>query len=148
GLGNVSSDSNSFFLVFDKASGPVAALFSADNGPRQVSITLGSGQFQVLDAMGNPLPGGTAIRYGRIPVYLKGISITAATLKAALQAGVISSASDSAPPNLSISDAPRGPIASHNFRVRWIAVDDSSYPNLGEINAITGATSQAVPNAI
>jgi len=90
----------------------------------------------------------TTIRYGRIPVYLKGIGITAATLKSALQTGVITAATDTAPPNLSISDAPRGPIAEHNFRVRWIALDDISYPNLGEVNPVTNTASTPSPNAI
>src|SRR5262249_30899512 len=116
GLGNAASDPNSYFLVFDKASGPVAALFSADRKPRQVTFGLNSSQFQVLDMMGNPLMAtGTTVAYGRIPVYLKGIGITAATLKAALQAGVIAMGTDAAAPNVSISDAPRGPIAANIF---------------------------------
>jgi hypothetical protein len=148
GLGNASTDPNSFLLVFDKPGGPVAALFSADNQPRQVTIALSSAQFQVLDVMGNPVSSGTSIRYGRIPVYVKGIGITGATLKSALQAGVITTATDTIPPNVSISDAPRGPIADHNFRVRWIALDDSSYPNLGENNPVTNTSLPANPNAI
>jgi Y_Y_Y domain len=148
GLGNASSDPNSFFLVFDKPTGPVAALFTADNQPRQVTISLSSGQLQGLDMMGNPLPGGNIFRYGRIPIFLKGIGMTAAALKTALQSAVISSATDTTPPNLSISDAPRGPIADHNFRVRWIAIDDSSYPNLGEVNPVTNTAGPPNPNAI
>jgi len=148
GLGNASSDPNSFFLVFDKASGPVAALFSGDNQPRQISIGLSSAQFQLLDLMGNLLPNSTTIPYGRFPVYLKGIGITAGTLKAALQAAVIAAAADTTPPNLSISDAPRGPSANHDFRLRWIAVDDLAYPHLGEINPVTNTASVAAPNAI
>jgi hypothetical protein len=99
--------------------------------------------------MGNrvSLTGG-AIPFGRIPLYLKGIGITAATLKAALQAGVVTTATDTTPPSLSISDAPRGPIPDHAFRVRWIAVDDSSYPNLGEIDPATNTSTGADPNAI
>src|SRR5205823_191775 len=47
GLGNASIDPNSFLLVFDKAGGPVAALFTADNQPRQITVPLlSSGQFQ------------------------------------------------------------------------------------------------------
>jgi hypothetical protein len=98
--------------------------------------------------MGNPISNGNPVRYGRIPVYLKGIGITAATLKTALQAGVVTVAADTTAPNLSISDAPRGPIANHNFRVRWIAFDDSSLPNLGEINPVTNTAGPPNPNAI
>ena len=148
GLGNAATDSNSYLLVFDKASGPIAALFTADNSPRQITFSLSSSQFQVLDSMGNPIPGGTTIKYGRVPVYLKGISISASKLKSALQNGTITTASDTTPPKAVISDAPRGPIADHNFRVRWIAVDDTSYPNLGEINSRTNATIPPNPNAI
>jgi len=148
GLGNASSDPQTFLLVFDKAGGPIAALFTSDNQPRQITISLSSSQFQVLDELGNLLPSGTTIRYGRIPVYLKGIGITAAMLKSALQTSAITAATDTIPPNLSISDAPRGPIAEHNFRVRWIALDDFSYPNLGEINFVTNTASTPNPNAI
>src|SRR5438876_12408402 len=49
GLGNASSDPTSFLLVFDKAGGPIAALFTSDNQPRQITISLISSQFQVLD---------------------------------------------------------------------------------------------------
>jgi len=134
-LGNVSADPNSYFLVFDKGSGPIAALFSADKKPRQTTLTLSSSQFQVLDIMGNPVSiTGNIIPYGRIPVYLRGIGITAATLKSALQTAIVATRTDTIPPNVSISDAPRGPIASNAFRVRWIGLDDSSYPNLGEMN--------------
>src|SRR6185295_14725860 len=63
GLGNASSDPQSFILVFDKAGGPVAALFTADNNPRQIRLSLSSGQFQVLDWMGNPMSNGNPVRY-------------------------------------------------------------------------------------
>jgi hypothetical protein len=50
---------------------------------------------------------------------------------------------------LSISDAPRGPIADHGFRVRWIALDETAYPAVGEIDTLTNAaTDSASPNAI
>jgi len=133
-LGNASPDPNSYFLVFDKATGPVAALFSADKKPKQVTLPTGS-QIQVLDLMGNPVSiTGTTVRYGRIPVYVKGLGITAAALKTALQSGTVAAATDVTAPNVSISDAPRGKASGKGFRARWIAMDESSYPNLGEIN--------------
>jgi len=149
-LGNASADPTSYLLVFDKPGGPVAALFTSDRKLRQITISLSTAQFQALDLMGNPITfTGSAIPYGRIPVYLKGIGITAAQLKNALQNGVITMATDTTPPNLSISDAPRGPIADHSFRVRWIALDNSSYPNLGEIDPATNsATDSPRPDAI
>src|SRR6185369_6429415 len=114
-----------------------------DKNPRQITISLSAAQLQGLDMMGNPVSSGTTIRFGRIPIYVKGIGITAATLKAALQAGAIAAATDITPPNVSISDGPRGPIVEHNFRMRWIAVDDTSYPNLGEFNNLTNTSSPA-----
>jgi hypothetical protein len=149
GLGNAVNDSYSYLLVFDKNTGPIAALFTGDNNPRQITISLSPAQFQLLDSMGNPVSSvGNVIKYGRIPVYLKGIGINAAVLKAALQNGTISAATDTTPPKVSISDAPRGPIGDHKFRVRWIAVDDTSYPNLGEINQLNNTTTPPNPNAI
>ena len=145
GMGNVSSDPNSSVLLFDKAGSPVAALFSADNKNRQITISLKNSQFLLFDLMGNPIANiGSTIFYGRSPIYLRGVGVTTSTLKAALQSGVISNVADTTPPNISISDGPRGPI-SGTFRVRWIALDDSSLPNLGEINPESN-TAIATPN--
>jgi hypothetical protein len=135
GLGNASPDPNSFILVFDKSTGPVAALFSSDRRPRQITLGLAPSQFQVLDMMGNGVSiVGSTVPYGRIPVYIKGVGITAAGLKSALAAGVVATRADVKAPNVSISDVPRGPITENNFRVRWIGLDETSFPNLGEIN--------------
>jgi len=149
GMGNASSDPNSYVLVFDKPSGPIASLFSADRKPRQITLSLAFSQFQVLDMMGNPINAGTTIAFGRIPIYIKGIGISAATLKSALQTATIAMRADTTAPAVSISDAPRGPIPSGTFRVRWIGLDDTSYPNLGEINPESNAPSETPnPNAI
>src|SRR5262249_39411259 len=48
GLGNASSGSSSYLLVFDKTGGPIAALFSADKKPRQITLNLNASQFQVF----------------------------------------------------------------------------------------------------
>src|SRR5262249_30654491 len=118
-----------------KSGSPVAALFSADNKNRQITISLKNSQFLLFDLMGNPVANiGSTISYGRSPIYLRGVGVTTSILKAALQSGVISNVADTTPPNISISDGPRGPISTGTFRVRWIALDDSSLPNLGEIN--------------
>src|SRR6185436_8018691 len=130
-----SANPNSFMLVYDTPSGPVAALFTSDKKPRQVTLNLTSSQFQVLDMMGNPVTvSGSVIPYGRIPIYIRGTGITAAALRSALQAGAVAARSDTTPPSVSISDGPRGAMTSGNVRLRWIAMDDSSYPNLGELN--------------
>jgi hypothetical protein len=145
GLGNAVSGRNSYLLVFDTAAGPLAALFSSDYKPRQITLDLNPSQFQVLDVMGNPVPSGATVAYGRLPVYLRGIGLTAESLKAALQRGTIAPRADTAAPNLSISAGPRGPVAGGAFRLRWIAIDEVSYPNLGEINPESNAPSD-VPN--
>ena len=50
---------------------------------------------------------------------------------------------------VSISDAPRGTIKDNSFRVRWIGLDESSYPNFGEMNPITNTLSgPPAPDAI
>jgi hypothetical protein len=145
GLGNGSLDPNSFFLVFDKAGGAVAMLFTSDKKPRQVTLALSPSQFQVLDLMGNPITiAGATVPYGRFPVYIRGnAGLSGTALKAALLAGVVATRLDTTPPNVSISDGPRGPVAGSAFRVRWIGLDDTSYPTNGEVNP--GASSVGEP---
>jgi len=142
-LGNGSSDPGSLFLVFDKTGGPVAALFSSDKKPRQVTLGLSTSQFQVLDLMGNPITvAGATIPYGRLPVYVRGVGITGAQLKSALQSGAIATRVDTIAPNVSISDGPRGTVTSNAFRVRWIGVDDTSFPTNGEVNLEANAQNE------
>jgi hypothetical protein len=134
---------------FDKADGPVAALYTSDKKPREITLSLNASQLQVLDMMGNPIDNtGSTIPYGRIPVYVKGNGITAEALKSALQAASVSARADTTAPNVSISDAPVGAV-NGSVRVRWIALDDTSYPNLGEINPESNKASEAPdPEAI
>ena len=135
GLGDVSSDPKSHFLLFDQGGTAVAALFSGDNKGRQITLTLDSSQFHVFDSMGNAISiSASSVPYGRSPVYLRGHGISAAALKVALQSGVIRDRGDRSAPTITISDAPRGPIRSGTFRVRWIGCDDLSVPNIGEIS--------------
>jgi hypothetical protein len=149
-LGDVSPSSNSNLLLFDKGGTPVASIFSADNKSRQITLRLDRSQFRAFDLMGNPITiSGSTVPYGRSVVYLQGTGITVAAFKATLQSGVISDRVDTAAPNLSISDAPRGPISTGTFRIRWLALDDSSLPNSGEINPESNAPSDDPnPNAI
>lgn len=150
GMGNASVNPNSYFLVFDKPNAPVASLFSANNKPMQVTLNLNASQFRVLDIMGNLVAiSESTVSYGRIPVYIEGIGISSATLKSALASGVITTRPDIVAPNVSISDAPRGPSSNSSFRVRWVGIDDISYPNIGEINPESNVSFDIPnPNAI
>jgi hypothetical protein len=144
GLGNVSTDPACTVLLFDRPAGPVAALFSADHRPKQ--IALDPSQVRVLDLMGNPVAvSGSGIPFGRAPIYVQAPGKTSEALKQLLVSAAISSRKDTTAPELSISEGPRGPLAEGSFRVRWIAVDDASYPNLGEINPESRVASD-VPN--
>ena len=135
GMGNVAVDAQSVFLLFDKPGAPIAALYSADKRPRQVTLPLTSSQFQVLDMMGNVIGiSGSIIPYGRLPVYVRGIGITTDVLKSALQTGAVVMRGDSQAPNVAILDWPRTALLAGNFRVRFVATDDTSYPNIGEVN--------------
>jgi hypothetical protein len=133
GLGNVSTDPHCYVLLFDRPGSPVAALFSADHRPRQ--IALDPSRVRVLDLMGNPVPPvGSAIPFGRLPLYVQAPGKSADALKKLLESAAITAGKDASPPNLSISEGPRGPVGEGAFRFRWIAIDDASVPNLGEIN--------------
>ncbi len=145
-LGNIVSGENSYVLVFDAPAAPIAALFSSDFSAKQIVCTLNSNQFEVLDVMGNVISASSPIPFGRIPIYVRGVGISAATLAAGF--GAITTRADTAAPNISISDGPRGVIAAGTpFRVRWIASDDTSYPNTGEIDGETQGTT-GTPNPL
>jgi hypothetical protein len=147
-LGNVSPVKNASMLVFDTPGGPIAALFTPDRKPRQLKVSLKPDQMQLLDMMGNPVNVSGAIPFGRVVVYLKGIGITAQSFAAALRAGAISERTDTAAPNVSISEFPTGPVRGP-FRARWIAIDETSYPNLGEVSIeAKGPGETAAPEAI
>ena len=133
GLGNVSTDPHCYVLLFDRPGAPTAALFSADHRPRQ--IALDPSRVRVLDLMGNPMAlTGPGIPFGRVPLYIQAPGRTADALKQLFESAAITARNDTSAPHLSISEGPRGPVAEGTFRVRWIAIDDSSLPNLGEIN--------------
>lgn len=137
-LGNVSPDSNSHMYLFDTGANPIACLYSTDFAPRQITIGLSGGQFEVLDMMGNVISSTATIKYGRIPIWVRGLGISAATLSSSLSGGTVATRSDLDAPTITIQDGPRGPMpASSIVRMRWIGVDDTSYPNLGEINIET-----------
>jgi hypothetical protein len=146
-LGDASADANVFMYVFDGAD-PIASIWSKDFLPRTIVPSgLTAGQFECLDMMGNTFSiSGTTIPFGRLIIYVRGIGISAVTLSSALAAGTISTRSDTAAPLLTIGDGPRGPLLSGEpFRMRFHAIDDTSFPNLGEINEETGTPSES-PN--
>lgn len=145
GMGNVSQISNVSMLLFDKPDGAIAVLFSKDKKPRQISLNLGTSQFVAMDVMGNALPSSSRVRFGRFPVYIKTNGISSTNLKSALQSSSVVTRVDIDPPGLSFSEVPKGTVTDGSFRVRWIAMDADSLPNLGEINPESGVASD-VPN--
>lgn len=141
GMGNVSADADTFALMHDTGgTNPVAILFTSNRAPKSLTLGLSGSQFEVLDLMGNPITiSGTTVPYGRVVIYIRGLGISASTLSAAITAGTVAARTDTTAPNVAIVDGPRGPVTDEQgrFRMRWIAIDDTSYPNLGEINEQT-----------
>jgi hypothetical protein len=134
-LGNGSPDSGSYFLVFDTGADPIAFMFSSDHVGRQVSVQGGitNGQLQAMDQMGNAFAiTATTVPYGRLPVMLK-CTCSAATLKAGLLAGVVTTTTDTVAPNIIVAEGPRGDLpAGSRVRLRDVCIDKVSYPNAGE----------------
>lgn len=142
GHGDYSPDSNSFMHLFDKSGVPIVAVFSKDNSSKQVTLSLSAGQFKVYDIMGNEISiSNSIVPYGRNVVYIVGQSISTTTMTTAIQSGVVASRTDTQAPYISLSDISEGPIYDGNTRVRWVGLDDTSFPNLGEINPETGVAS-------
>ena len=149
-IGDASPDSGTFAYVFDKNGTGVVSMWSKDKKAKSIQLNLTEGGIKVYDLMGNEMPqSGNTVAYGRIPIYIKGIGMTPSQLQTAFREGNISSRSDNVKPNVSISDAPRGVVKDRNFRIRWIAIDDQSFPNLGEIDPEANVSSDLPnPNAI
>ncbi len=150
--GDVCAASSTYCFLFTRAdTTPVAALASADYLPRTITISGGS-SCSLYDLMGNAVSfSGSAIPYGRSPVYLT-CPVTTAALSAALAGGTIATRTDVTAPNVIIAEAPRGVVnaSTRTVRFRWLAWDDISKPNLGETNLETvGAPPEtANPDAI
>jgi hypothetical protein len=142
-VGNLSSDSKTFAYTFERNGEVTTVLWSKDAKARWLDVGLGASQFTMYDMMGNPISAsGSSIPYGRLPVYIKSVGVTPAAFKQAILAASSKLRTDSNAPTVSISDAPRGTVNDRSFRVRWIAIDDISYPNLGEVNPESNASSQ------
>lgn len=153
GQGNQKNDGDTYALAYDTGgTSPVAILASGSNTPHQIILSgVSHSDFTVKDMMGNPVTfSGATVPFGRRPVYIVGSGISIATLKTALSSGTVSSISDTIAPNVVILDAPRGPLtlAQNAFRVRWIAIDDTSLPNLGEPNQEGVSTNVPTPDAL
>jgi hypothetical protein len=135
--GNASPNANTFAYVFDRGGTALAAVFSAskENMTQRTNLTLAlaPGQFKVYDLMGNELPAnGSAVVYGRQPVYIEGVAgLSAEALRAAISQGVVQNVADTTPPAVSICDAPRGVISVRSAFIRWIALDDTACPIQG-----------------
>lgn len=139
GHSNQKSDGDTYALCYDTGgTSPIAALFSAANTPHQIILdSVSHGDVTMLDAMANSISfSGVTIPFGRDPVYLRGNSISITTLCNAMKYGTVSSIADAVAPNLVILDGPRAPLApaEEPFRMRWLALDSISLPNLGETN--------------
>lgn len=157
GQGNVSPvEETSSFLLFDRSGDdPIACLYSSDKQVRHVELTgVTHGQLAVYDLMGNAVSfSGTTVRYARLPVYVVGVGISLATLSAALSGGTITDTTDTIAPNVILADGPRdGTILASGtgtFRMRWLGLDDVSYPHYGEWNdEQTAPGEEPAPEAI
>jgi hypothetical protein len=134
GLGNVSPAKDAFAYLFDRGGVPLAAVFMADltDMKRRKSLALGldARKWKAFDLMGNEIHvAGSAVTFGRRPVYLEGREgLSVEDLRAALAAARISDVADGTPPHLSIADGPRGETRAPSVRLRWIALDETSVP--------------------
>jgi hypothetical protein len=128
GLGNISPDAQTAAYLFERNGVPLVAVFSLDDQPRTLTLPLDPSQFRAYDLMGNALEQpASVVSYCGEPVYLEGQGgVSIAAFRTAVERGRIEARRDADAPNVSISECPRGSVASTHFRVRWIAVDKVS----------------------
>ncbi len=126
-------DASVYAYMFDRGGVPVVAIWASDMKNRTLALGLSAEQFKAYDMMGNEMKlTGATVPFGRTPVYLEGQGkLAVEQMKAAVQKGKLAEVADKTPPNLSISECPRGQIADSSIRVRWIAADDTSVPRVG-----------------
>lgn len=129
-VGDLGSDIRVYAYLFDRSGVPLVAIWSSDTKNRTLALGLSPQQVKAYDMMGNEMTlSGGALSFGRSPVYLEGQNkLTIEQMKAAIQKGRLQVVPDSTPPNLSISEAPRGIINESTLRMRWIAADDTYVP--------------------
>jgi hypothetical protein len=116
-----------YAYLFDRQGVPLVALWSADTKNRNLTLASIKDKVKAYDLMGNEMElADGVVPVGRTPVYLEGQDgLTVAQMKVAVQQGRLIETTDQTPPNLSISECPRGRIDDTDIRVRWIAPDDT-----------------------
>jgi hypothetical protein len=126
---------NTHAYLFEKEGSPLLTLWSTDFKNRSLRTSLNSSQFKLYDIMGNEVPSSAGVLpIGRTPLYVKGVGIATEAFKAAVVAGVLSDRSDTVAPRLMLASAPRGPIPEGTLRLRWFALDETSLPEIGDLD--------------
>jgi hypothetical protein len=140
-VGDLGSDVRVYAYLFDRSGVPLVAIWSSDTKNRTLALGLSPELVKAYGMMGNELTlAGGALPFGRSPVYLEGQGkLTIEQMKAAIRQGLLQEVPDKTPPNLSISEAPRGVIDESTIRLRWIGIDETAVP------AVKG---QGDPNAV
>lgn len=151
---NQKSDGDTYAFSYDTGgTSPVAVLYSGSYTAHQIVLdSVSHGDISMFDEMGNSVSfSGVTIPFGRRPIYLVGNSISITTLSNSLHNGTVTSIADIVAPNVAILDGPRASITTTQepFRMRYLALDDESFPNLGETNQESLASSNLPdPDAI
>ena len=141
-VGDLGSDVKVYAYLFDRSGVPLVAIWSSDTKNRTLKLALDAAQFKAYDMMGNEIKTtGGVVSFGRAPIYLEGQGkLTVEDLKAAVRKGRLAEVPDKTPPNLSISEGPRGAIDRTSVRFRWVAADETYVPavkGVGDPNAVT-----------
>lgn len=141
GVGLITTkDARTEAYLFDRAGVPSVGIFSADGIERELDLSglLGGGSIQVFDFMGNAVSDQNArVRYGRLPAYVVGSGVSVSQMRQALQLGGIQVLPDKEAPRLSITLAPRQPVAyGKEIYLRWLALDNVSLPDQVEPDAL------------
>ncbi len=130
GLGNISPNLHTTLYLFNRGGTPLAAIWSADQAPRSITVSLAPNQFVVYDMMGNPVSiSGSTIPYDGTPVYVEGIGVSVQDFQAAFEAGQQMSRPDTQAPNLSVEEFSGDVTTDLPLRFRWLAIDDTAVPS-------------------
>jgi hypothetical protein len=134
-IGAVNVDPNVYAFVFERDGVPTLAIWSKDLKNRMLNTSLNSSQFKIFNMMGNQMSSsGGSIAIGRTPIYVVGQGIDVDTFKNAVDVANVSLRSDIIPPNVLVASAPRDVSARNNVRIRWIATDETSAPEVGDLD--------------
>jgi hypothetical protein len=140
-VGDLGTDVRVYAYLFDRSGVPLVAIWSSDTKNRTLALGLSPESIKAYDMMGNEMTlTGGALPFGRSPVYLEGQGkLSIEQMKAAIRKGRLTEVPDKTPPNLSISEAPRGSIDESTIRLRWIGIDETAVPaikGVGDPNAV------------